>query len=166
MRADLRPGADQGAGQGINRGILIIGIVGVVWTLGNVFASSIYAALACFDSCPSVLTLAGSSPLTLLLPVLLLSPSLVLIVVGWIWELIALRRMRRQGGVIVVALAPLFTLVAVLGVAAIAAVDSGLAPQDFNPLHLLTGAFALALWPLLVSVVAFIWRERRSTLPQ
>ena len=166
MRADLRPGASQGAGQGVDRGVLIIGIVGVVWTLGNVFASGIYAALACFDSCPSVLTMVGSSPLIVLIPVLLLAPSLALIVVGWIWELIALRRMRRQGAIIVVALAPLITLVAVLAVAAIAAVSSGLAPQDFTPLHFLTGEFALALWPLLVSVVAFIWRERRSTLPQ
>jgi hypothetical protein len=147
---------------GMNRGVLIIGIVGIVLTLANVFASVIFAALACFDSCPSVLSMVGAAPLALLIPVLLLAPSLVMIIVGWVWELSALRRMRRQGAIIVVALAPLITLVAVLAVAAIAAVSSGLAPQDFTPLHLWTGGFALALWPLLVSVVAFIWRERRS----
>ncbi|HEY8323189.1 MAG TPA: hypothetical protein VIG77_01780, partial [Ktedonobacterales bacterium] len=147
---------------GMNRGVLIIGIVGIVLTLANVFASVIFAALACFDSCPSVLTIVGSSPLSLLIVPLLLGPSLALIGVGWIWELIALRRLRRQGAIIVVALAPLITLVVVLAVAAIAAASSGVAPQDFTPLHLWTGGFALALWPLLVSVVAFIWRERRS----
>lgn len=166
MRADPRPGANQGAGQGItqgiNRGVMIIGIVGVVLTLGNVFASVIFAALACFDTCPPVLLMVSSAPLDLLIMPLLVGPALALIGVGWIWELIALRRIGRQGALVVVALAPLITLVAVLAVAAIAAVSSGLAPQDFTPMHLWTGGFALALWPLLVSVVAFIWRERRS----
>jgi hypothetical protein len=157
LRVDMRPG--------INRSVLIIGVAGVVLTLANVFATVIFAALTCFDSCPSALSMVGASPLILLIPLLLLAPSLVMIIAGWIWELIALRRMRRQGAIIVVALAPLIALVAVLAIAGIAAVSSGLAPQDATPLHLWTGGFALALWPLLVSVVAFIWRERRATAP-
>lgn len=170
IAVDTHLDTDQNTGQdarrGIPRGVLIIGIAAAALTAINVFVSGIFAALACFDTCSSMGSLVASSPLVLLVAPLLVAPSLALIGVGWIWELIALRRMRRQGAIIVVALAPLITLVAVLAVAAIAAVSSGLAPQDFTPLHFLTGEFALALWPLLVSVVAFIWRERRSTLPQ
>jgi hypothetical protein len=158
-------GVSGGVSNGINRGILIIGVAGVFLTLANVFATVIFAALACFDTCSSALSMVGAAPLALLIPVLLLAPSLVMIMVGWVWELSALRRMRRQGAIVLVALAPLIALVAVLAIAAIAAVSSGLAPQDFTPLHLWTGGFALALWPLLVSVVAFIWRERHAPAP-
>lgn len=166
MRADLRPDADPGANhgvqRGISRGVLIVGVAGVALTLANVFATFIFAALACFDSCPSALSMVQASPLTLLFPVLLVAPALVLIGVGWVWELVILRRMRRPGSLIAVALAPLLALVVVLALAAIAAARAGLAPQDFNTLQLWSAGFALALWPLLVSVVAFILRERRS----
>ena len=166
MRADLRPGAGQGANQGVNRGIsrgvLIVGVAGVAMTLANVFATFIFAALACFDTCPSALSMVQASPLTLLFPALLVAPALVLIGVGWVWELTTLRRMRRRGSMIAVALAPLLALVVVLALAAIAAARAGLAPQDFNALHLWSAGFALALWPLLVSGVAFILRERRA----
>jgi hypothetical protein len=162
MRADLRPGADHCVDRGINRGVLIVGVAGVALTLANVFATFIFAALACFDSCPSALSMVQASPLTLLFLVLLVAPALALIGVGWVWELVILRRMRRPGSMIAVALAPLLALVVVLALAAIAAARDGLAPQDFNTLHLWSAGFALALWPLLVSVVAFIQRERRA----
>lgn len=165
IAVDTHLDTDQNTGQdarrGIPRGVLIIGIAAAALTAINVFVSGIFAALACFDTCSSMGSLVASSPLVLLVAPLLVAPSLALIGVGWIWELIALRRMRRQGALVVVALAPLIALAVGLAVAALDAVSDGVAPLAFTPIHLWVGGFALTLWPLLVSVVAVILRERR-----
>lgn len=165
IAVDTHLDTDQNTGQdarrGIPRGVLIIGIAAAALTAINVFVSGIFAALACFDTCSSMGAMVKSSPLVLLLAPLLVAPSLALIGVGWIWELIALRRMRRQGALVVVALAPLIALAVGLAVAALDAVSDGVAPLAFTPIHLWVGGFALTLWPLLVSVVAVSLRERR-----
>ncbi|HEU5344586.1 MAG TPA: hypothetical protein VFU60_09595 [Ktedonobacterales bacterium] len=176
MRQQTTPGAqldtrqdsaeDTGnvAHQGVPRGVLIVGIAGAAVTAINVYVSGIFAALACLDTCSSVGAMVASSPGVLLWPPLLVAPSLALILVGWIWELTALRRMRRQGALVVVALAPLIALAVGLALAALDAVNDGVAPAAFTAIHLWVGGFALTLWPLLVSVVAFILRERRPAL--
>lgn len=149
----------------MNRGVLIIGVVGIVVALANAIASGIIAALYCFDSCTSVITIVSYSPQTLLLALLIVSPALSLIAVAWIWELLTLRQLRARGTLIFVALFPLITLVAVIAVTMIAALKHSAAPLAFTPLDLWSGAFALALWPLLVSIIAFIQRRRGQSTP-
>lgn len=160
-RQDTTQQSNHTGRQGVPRGILITGIAGAALTAINVYVSGIFAALACLDNCSSVGAMVASSPRALLFPPLLVAPSLALILVGWIWELTTLRRMRRQGALLLVALVPLIALAVGLGLAALDAVSDGVAPLAFTPIHLWVGGFALTLWPLLVSVVAFILRERR-----
>lgn len=149
----------------MNRGIVAIGIVGVIVTLGNVYVTGIYAVLACFDSCSSVVSLVASSPFTVLVPFLLLSPALALILVGWIWQLITLRQMGARGALIFVACFPLIALVAIAITIVLRTVTQNTAPLDFTPLQLWVGEFALALWPLLVSIVAWAMRPRAAEPP-
>jgi hypothetical protein len=144
----------------MNRGILVIGIASIVIALVNVFASVIFVVLACFDSCPSTLTSIGYAPQFILIPFVALSPALGIILVGWIWEMIELRRVGARGTLVFVAVFPLITLVAIMIATFIAAASEGVAPLDFTPIHLWMGEFALALWPLLVSIVAFTRRQR------
>lgn len=144
----------------MNRGILIIGAVSVFVTIANVFASILGAILFCFDTCPSVATTLSYTPVAALVFVGFLSPALGLIAVGWIWELIALRRLNARGTLIFAATFPVIALVAILGVAALVAVSEGTAPLEFTPLQLWSGEFALVVWPLLVCVIAFIYRKR------
>ena len=144
----------------MNRGILIIGAVSSVFTIINVFASIIGTVFFCFDTCPSVASTVSQSPVAALLFVGLLSPALALIAVAWIWELIALRRLNARGTLIFTATVPVIAILAVLGVSAALAASAGIAPLAFTPLQLWSGEFALVVWPLLVCVIAFIYRKR------
>ncbi|HEX8996589.1 MAG TPA: hypothetical protein VF812_11200 [Ktedonobacterales bacterium] len=143
----------------MNRGVFIIGLAGIVMAVANVFASGIFAVLFCFDSCPPVLS-NYSSPLAALLPLVILAPTLALILVAWIWELRTLRRLEARGALIFAALFPLIALAAIAGLTALTAASEGAAPVNFTPLQLSTGEFAIVIWPLLVSIVAFIYRQR------
>lgn len=144
----------------MNRGILAIGVVGIVATLINVFAASIFAALACFDACSSALASVQNQPLAILVYFVWLAPALALILAGWIWQLVGLRRMGARGTLTFVATFPLIAVAVMAGVALIAAASEGIAPLDFTPLNLWMGEFGLVVWPLLVSVVAFALRQR------
>ena len=144
----------------MNRGILIIGIASVFVALGNVYASGIFFVLICIDSCPPALQLIGASPQTVLLPFVALWPALALILVAWVWEIIELRRLRARGTLLFVALAPLIALAAIAGATALTAATQNTAPLNFKPLQLWAGEFAIVIWPLLVSIIAFIQRRR------
>lgn len=144
----------------MNRGILAIGIVGIVLTVANVFASIIFMALMCFDTCPPVLSSIQYAPWTMLLYFAGLVPALGVILGGWIWQLRELGRMGARTLRVFVATFPLIAVVAIASVTFIAAASAGVAPLDFTPLNLWMGEFGLVVWPLLVSVVAFALRQR------
>lgn len=150
----------------MNRGILAIGIASVLVTVANVFGSIIFDVLFCFDTCPSVISDIQYSPLTSLLFLVAMGPALALILVCWIWQLRELRRMGERGLLIFAATFPVIALVTVVIIIVLATTSSHVAPLAFNPLHLWSGEFGLAIWPLLVSIVAWVRREpRRMAAP-
>lgn len=146
----------------LNRGILILALVAIPVAIANVFATIIfYVLFLCFDTCPAI----GSyvqypSPqgfFALLAPSLLLFPALALILATWIWMIRELRRMGAGRLRVVVILVPLITLI--LGVAV--TITSGLVSTGsltIYPFDMWNGSFALALWPLLMALVAWRWR--------
>ncbi len=144
----------------MNRGILAIGIAGIVLTVANVFASIIFMALMCFDTCPPVLSSIQYAPWTMLLYFAGLVPALGVILGGWIWQLRELGRMGARTLRVFVATFPLIAVVVIASVTFIAAASAGVAPLNFTPMHLWSGEFGLVLWPLLVSIVAFARRQR------
>lgn len=144
----------------MNRGILILGIVGIVFALANAFAAGLFAVLTCFDSCSSALSIARNAPLSILAYFVWLAPALTLILAAWIWQIVELRRMGARGMLAFAATFPIITVVVMAAVTLIAAASAGFAPLAFTPLHLWTGEFGLAVWPLLVSIVAFVRRQR------
>ncbi len=149
----------------MNRGIFIIGVVSIFVTLGNIFVSGIFNVLTCFDTCPSLASMIANSPLSALLYVVFLIPALTLILIAWIWELRELRQAQAMGLLAFAATFPLIALAAIFVGAVLAAVSQGIPPLEFTPLHLWDGEFALALWPLLVSIIAFARRQRAPRAP-
>ncbi len=145
----------------MNRGILAIGIASILVTIASVFASIIFFVLTCFDTCPSVISDLQYSPRTALLFVVGLGPAVTLILVSWIWQLRELRRMGERGLLIFAATFPVITLVTVAVIIVISTARAHIAPLDFTPLQLWDGEFGLAVWPLLVSIVAWVRREPR-----
>lgn len=148
----------------MNRGILALGITTVIITLGSAFASIFVAILSCFDTCPPVFSVARNPAQTLLLQFMFLAPAVIMALVVWIWQIIELRRMGERNTLIAVATFPALALVAIVVITALATVSSGRAALAFTPLDLWTGKFGLALWPLLISIVAFIKRSRPARL--
>ncbi len=145
----------------MNRGILIIGITSMFVTIASVFASIMFFVLTCFDTCPSVISDIQYSPRTALLFVVGLGPAVALILVCWIWQLRELRRMGERGLLIFAATFPVIALVTIAIIIVIATTNAHMAPLDFNPLQLWQGEFGLAVWPLLVSIIAWVRREHR-----
>lgn len=145
----------------MNRGILAIGLASVLVTVTSVFASIIFFVLTCFDTCPSVVSDLQYSPVTALLFLIALGPAVALTLVCWIWQLRELRRMGERGLLIFAATFPAITLVTVAAIIVIATTNAHIAPLDFNPMQLWDGEFGLAVWPLLVSIVAWVRRSPR-----
>lgn len=145
----------------MNRGILAIGIASIFVTVASVFASIIFFVLTCFDTCPSVVSVLQYSPRTALLFLVGLGLAVALTLVCWIWELRELRRMGERGLLIFAATFPAIALVTVAIIIVIATTRAHMAPLDFNPLQLWQGEFGVAVWPLLVSIVAWVRREPR-----
>ena len=108
----------------------------------------------------------------LLLPLVFLIPSLTMIVAAWIWEIVDLRRMNAEHTRIVVAFFPLIAiivggavtlLIRVLDQGRVVSYPYSVWPRTYNLLSDLSGIYALALWPLLVSLVAIFWRGPAPT---
>ncbi len=154
----------------LNRGILALGITATLITLGNAYATIIFYVLICMDSCTdlgSLVSANGLSGLTpLLLPSVLLVPSLALILSAWIWMLVELRRLQAARLLAFGYIFPVIALVAGLAISLLTSVNAqgGLTIYPFNVWN---GSFALALWPLLVTLVAIFWRgpTRSEALP-
>lgn len=62
----------------LKHGILVAGVPSIVVALANVFAASVFAALACFDTCSPVRSSAHGAPLAILTSVTWLAPALAL----------------------------------------------------------------------------------------
>src|SRR5579859_7449937 len=146
----------------MNRGILALGIVATVATVANVYATIIFNALLCSDSCSSLgATLTSGQPQTILgmlIPLALLFPSVTLTLAGWVWELVDLRRMGAGRQRAFVAWLPVIAIL--VGVAA--TLLTGYTSQSgwqLYPFNTWFGSFALALWPLLLTLVAVFWRR-------
>ncbi len=146
----------------LNRGILALGIAATLFALLNVYASGIMYVLICMDSCAdigSTIAAGGLSGLTqLLLPGAFLAPSLALILTTWIWMLVDLRRQGAARLLVFGYTFPVITLFAGLVITLLTSVNTkgGLVVYPFNVLY---GSFALALWPLLIMLVAIFWRR-------
>ncbi len=141
----------------LNRGIIILGIVATLVTIANVYFSLILDALLCFDSCVDVggMLANGQWP-SLLLPLLILFPSAILIVVAWAWEINVARRLGARRLLRAVVAFPVVSLIAGLAVAFLTSISAqGLV---MYPINIGYGSFALALWPLLVTLTAAFWR--------
>ncbi len=145
----------------MNRGILAIGIASILVTVASVFASISFFGLMCFDTCPSVVSVLQYSPRTARWFVVGLGPAVALILVCWIWQLRELRRMGERELLIFAATFPVIALVTVAIIIVIATTRAHMAPLDFNPLQLWQAEFGLAVWPLLVSIVAWAPRALR-----
>lgn len=143
----------------LNRSIVILGLAATLVTVANVFGTLILDALLCFDSCPTVgetIQANGFGAISLLDPQLFLFPSLMMIVVVWLWALREIRRLGGQRLAVVVAWLPLLALLAVVAVAFLTSIT----PQGLRmrPINIGFGTFALAGWPLVVALIAAFWR--------
>lgn len=145
----------------LNRGILFVGLAGTLAALGNVYISVIFYALLCFDSCFDVGSTIASGQLQgllgLLAPLAMLIPSLALILAGWIWALVELRRSNAGRTRALVAYFPAMSLIVGVAVTLIASVTAQRGLVVF-PIDIWYGTFALALWPLAVTLVSIFWR--------
>lgn len=152
----------------MNRGIWILALVATLVTLGNVFATTFFYVLMCFDSCLDVGAAITSGQLqsltALLLPLAALIPSLAMILAAWIWELVELRRINAERARIFVALFPLVVLIVGVAVILLTSVTSPGAVV-VRPFNIWSGSLALALWPLLVALVGLFWRRSAPSSP-
>lgn len=149
----------------MNRGIWILGLMATLFTVGNVYATVFFYVLMCFDSCldigSTILSGQPQSLVVLLLPFAMLIPSLAIGLAAWIWEIVELRRMNAgQTTRVFVALFPLVVIIVGVAVTLLTSVtDQG--SVVVHPFNSWSGTFALALWPLLVALVAIFWRPAR-----
>jgi hypothetical protein len=156
----------------LSRGIWILGVAATFFALGGAYVTVFAYMLLCLDSCPDVsgMILSGQ-PLgfiDLLLPLVFLVPSLTMILAAWIWEIADLRRMSAGRTRVSVALFPLIAIVVGVTITLLISVMShgravshiyGVWPGTYSLVSLLSGIYALVLWPLLVTLVAIFWRR-------
>ena len=149
-----------------------MGLASTLFVLGSAYVTVFAYMLLCLDSCPDVsgMILRGQ-PLgfiDLLIPLEYLIPSLAMIVAAWIWEIVDLRRMNAWRTRVVVALFPLISIIVGGAVTLLVRVAShgrmvgypySVWPGTYNLVSDLSGIYALALWPLLVTLVALFWRR-------
>lgn len=155
----------------LSRGILALGIGATLFTLGNVFYTFIIYELLCIDgprqpgSCTDISSLVAANGLTpLLIPSAALLPCLSLILGAWIWMLVDVRQLRAARLLIFGYSFPVIALVIGLAVTLLTSFNSQ-GMLIVQPLNLWYGDFALALWPLLVTLVALFWRRPAQTAP-
>ena len=160
----------------MSRGIWIMGLASTLFVLGGAYVAVFFYLLLCLVSCPDVsgMILRGQ-PLgfiDLLLPLIYLIPSLIMIVAAWIWEIVDLRRMNAGRARLFVSLFPLIAIIvggAVTLLIRVASQGRGVGysysvwPGTYNLVSDLSGIYALALWPLLVALVALFWRRRAAS---
>ncbi len=149
----------------LSRGLWIMGLAGTLFTLLNVYFTVVIYGLWCIDTCAedvgSILVERGSNSLTQLLLVnVFLIPCLSVIFAVWIWMLVDLRRQQAMRLFAFGCAFPVFALVTWVVVTFLTSSHSQKALAVYT-VNLWYGSFALALWPLLVTLVAIFWRPAR-----
>ena len=153
----------------MSRGIWIMGLASTLFTLFNVFLTFFLYKLLCLDghrtpgnlpgSCTDLGSfLAGNHLTSLLITNAYLLPCLGVILGVWRWMLVELRRQRAAR---LLTFGYAFPVIVLVTDIAITLLSSGQTHGTLivRMINLWYGSFALALWPLLVTLVALFWRR-------
>jgi hypothetical protein len=152
-----------------NRNLVGLGLVGAVFAALNVWFTALFYNIMCYSfhgygGCPPVgtmiATMGASGVVNLLLPSFFLFPSLIFVVIIWLWLAGELRRAGQTRPRLWTFSFPLLAL----ALGAIITLFASLISQGelkVYPTHVWVGSWALVLWPLLVTIVA--WRTPPST---
>ena len=157
----------------MSRGVWIMGLASTLFTIFNVFLTFILYELMCLegprtpgslpDSCTDLGSfIAGGNLTSLLITNAYLLPCLGVMLGVWIWMLADLRRLRAARLLPFVYVFPVIVLVTGIAITLLTSLQTHGA-LIVRVINLWYGSFALALWPLLVTLVALFWR--RSTQP-